>query len=482
MAFATSAQAHPYIEIQNPVRAASSNIQSFSASTHTGRSPVRNVSFYVDHRRIFVDHQRLWRVPGGVDTRRLSDGRHRLRARVFYRNGATRVAAKTITVRNKRPTADKTAPAAPTGLQATSAAGSVSLDWNDSPERDFSYYAVRRSTSPDGPWERLPGDHQSSSYSDGTVAPGRRYHYLVTAIDASRNVSSGAFAEATTPDAPLPSTDPTPDAPLPSTDPTPDAPLPSTDPTPDAPLPSTDPTPNPPVWASNFEGDVLSSWLGAQWDPDLAMSERIRTDTSTARTGDRSARFEVRPGDDVSGTARAQMYGARKSDGNEVRFREGDDYHLGFSMKLAPTYPMDEGKWQQLVSFMRDGSGQGPLKLGTSFERDSFRLEGPDGRNVYWRGPADKGEWLDFVFRVHFSTDPSKGFIEVWHKRPGDGQLVRQAMSNGRDRLYVNTMTAGSTFSYLKAGLYRDQSFSTTSTVWYDSFKVGHSFEDVVPR
>ncbi len=105
MAFAGSAQAHPWIGVSDPVRAASSGTQDFSAATHTGSSRVRNVSFYVDGRRIFLDRARRWSVPGGVDTRRLSTGRHRLRARVLFRNGATRVAEKVITVRNRRPAA-----------------------------------------------------------------------------------------------------------------------------------------------------------------------------------------------------------------------------------------------------------------------------------------------------------------------------------------------------------------------------------------
>ena len=103
MAFAGSAQAHPYIEIREPVRAASSSIQDFSAAAHTRLLRVRNVSFYVDGRRIFIDRARRWRVPGGVDTRRLSNGRHRLRARVLYRSGTRRVAEKVITVKNPRP-------------------------------------------------------------------------------------------------------------------------------------------------------------------------------------------------------------------------------------------------------------------------------------------------------------------------------------------------------------------------------------------
>jgi len=361
------------------------------------------------------------------------------------------VAEKVISVRNAAPAPDKTAPAAPTGLKATAAAGSVSLDWNGSPERDFSYYAVRRSTSADGPWERLPGNHTNSEYVDKAVDADRRYHYLVTAMDKSVNVSKGSFTEASTP--------------------------------PDSTPPAPDPTPKPPgdpVWSSGFEGDLLSSWVGAQWDPGLPMSDRMRTVTDTARTGSRSARFDVRSGDAISGTARAQLYGAKLPNGSELRFREGDEQYFGFSMKLAHDYPLDSDKWQVLTSWMRSGSGQGPLKLGTSFGSD-FRLEGPNGDTVYWREPVVRGAWLDFVIRVHFSADPSRGFIEVWYKRPQDGQLVRQSMTNGESRIHVRTLDPDSTHSYLKTGVYRDESFSTPSTVWYDSFKVGRSVEDVAP-
>jgi hypothetical protein len=449
LALAGSAAAHPYVGVNPPVSAAaSSSIIDFSASTHTGSSRVRSVHFFVDGRRVHVDRVPRWRVPGGIDTRRLSNGLHRLRARAVFANGSTKVAARTITVRNP-------APAAPTGLTAVAGSDSITLDWDDNSERDFSYYAVRRSLSADGPWERLPGKHTSSRYVDTSAQAGRRYYYFVTAMDEAVNVSKPS---------------PVVDAMIegPANEPS--------EPSDSTPSPS-DPNPNPPIWSAGFEGGLLASWLDVH-----AMSDRAEAESGDAREGTRAARFEVRPGDSFAGTARAQVYGAKKADGSELRFREGDDYFIGFSMKLDPAYPLDESKWQQLVSFMRDGSGQGPLKLGTSFERDSFRLEGPDGDKVYWRGPVEKGGWLDFVFRIRFSTDPSKGFIEAWYKRPGDGELVRQSMANGQERLYVNTMAAGSSFSYLKAGVYRDTSFSTTSRVWYDAFRIGHRLEDVAPR
>jgi hypothetical protein len=450
-AFAASAEAHPFVSVNPPVSATSSPVVPFSARAHTGSSRLRSVSFYVDGRRIFVDRAARWRVPGGVDTRRLSNGRHRFRARALFANGASKTSERIVTVRNGATTS-----APKVSWKAPTAGATVSGDLRG--ERcevtvDRPSAVARIDFRLDG---RFIGDQGTAPYNceldTRSVADGT--HTLSATAYDRYGRSSQASTEIKVSNAPADSG--------------------SSEP------PSS--TPNPPLWGSDFEGGVTASWLGAQWDPDVSMSERIQSVSDISRTGDRSARFSVRSGDSVSGTARAQLYGAQLPSGSELRFREGDDYYFGFSMRLAADYPMDEHKWQQLVSFMRDGSGQGPLKLGTSFERDSFRLEGPDGDKVYWRGPIEKGGWLDFVFRVRFSTDPSKGFIEVWYKRPSDGQLVRQTLSNGNDRLYVNTMAAGSSFSYLKAGVYRDQSFTAPSTVWYDSFRIGRALADVAPR
>jgi hypothetical protein len=84
--------------------------------------------------------------------------------------------------------------------------------------------------------------------------------------------------------------------------------------------------------------------------------------------------------------------------------------------------------------------------------------------------------------RVKFSTDPTVGFIEVWYKRPQDGALVKQTMSNGTQRQRFATMVPGASYSYLKAGLYRDRSFTTPSVAWFDAWRIARSLEGAAVR
>jgi hypothetical protein len=235
------------------------------------------------------------------------------------------------------------------------------------------------------------------------------------------------------------------------------------------------------LWHSGFEGGLLDGWRGIQQLETTANT--ARTDTDAPREGLRSARFEIQPGDALlsDGTARQQIWDAKNPDGSFLRFTEGQDLYFGFSLRLREDYPMDPGKWQVLASWY-SGSGQGPLKLSTAFESDQFRLEGPNGNTVYWRGPVVKGAWLDFVVRVKFSTDPTVGFIEVWYKRPQDSALVKQTMSNGTQRQRFATMESTASYSYLKAGLYRDRSFTTPSVAWFDAIRFGDSLKAAAPR
>lgn len=238
------------------------------------------------------------------------------------------------------------------------------------------------------------------------------------------------------------------------------------------------------LWSSGFEAGLLDGWLDIQ---QLDSGHQASDDTSFAREGLRSARFEIQAGDALSsdGTARQQLYGAKLADGTHRRFYEGDDLYFGFSLRLRDDYPVASDKWQVLKAWTASNPGGGPLGLITTTDAsgEGFHLVGPN--NVpYWRGPVVRGTWLDFVVRVKFSKDPGVGFLEVWHQRPGDGYsgLKPQTMANGTQRQYAATLKADSEYSYLKAGLYRDTSFSTPSVAWFDAFRIATSIEGASPR
>ncbi|MBT2511917.1 cellulose 1,4-beta-cellobiosidase [Streptomyces sp. ISL-98] len=89
-------------------------------------------------------------------------------------------------------TADKTAPAAPTGLTTKVAPGSVALAWKLS--EGASAYRVYRSESATGTFERVGGDLADPAYRDTTADIHKRCYYRVTALDAAHNESARSVA------------------------------------------------------------------------------------------------------------------------------------------------------------------------------------------------------------------------------------------------------------------------------------------------
>lgn len=231
-----------------------------------------------------------------------------------------------------------------------------------------------------------------------------------------------------------------------------------------------------PLWAEGFESRDRLAWRERQG----CCAHSFTAANDRARHGTRSGRFDVRPGDALEdGSARAQLAAPSSPVGEEVAFTEGMDRWFGWSTRLDRSYPTEPDRWTVLVAWKEDGEGQGPLKLSTSFDRDAFRLEGPGGDTVYWRGPLVREAWLDFVVRVKFSPDPEVGFVEIWTRGPDDPTPTRQTLANGEERMYVRTMEPGIPRSYLKAGIYRDPDFSTPSVAWFDDFRIGRSFASV---
>lgn len=89
-------------------------------------------------------------------------------------------------------TADVDAPAAPTGVSAQSASGTVTLTWNPSPEVDWSAYLVYRSEIAGGPYELMtPLPLWENEFIDTEAGMGE-LHYVITAVDASGNESTGS--------------------------------------------------------------------------------------------------------------------------------------------------------------------------------------------------------------------------------------------------------------------------------------------------
>jgi hypothetical protein len=163
------------------------------------------------------------------------------------------------------------------------------------------------------------------------------------------------------------------------------------------------------------------------------------------------------------------------------RFRdlqEGDDLWFGFSTYLGAGFPTSGG-WQVITQFKQNQDGAPPLSL--TVEDGQYKIEGgyghPGGSRLFIRpvGAAVTGRWVDWVWHVRFSTDPSVGFVEVWL----DGRPVLRRFAPPGGTLYSGSgPTAG---SYVKTGLYRERTISEPATLYLADWRIAASADGVRP-
>lgn len=84
---------------------------------------------------------------------------------------------------------DRFPPAVPSGLVAVAGPASIELTWDPNQEGDLAGYFVWRAAK-EGTFERISGLLAAPSFTDASVARGRRYRYAVSAADRLGNESA----------------------------------------------------------------------------------------------------------------------------------------------------------------------------------------------------------------------------------------------------------------------------------------------------
>lgn len=169
-----------------------------------------------------------------------------------------------------------------------------------------------------------------------------------------------------------------------------------------------------------------------------------------------------------SGLLNFLMPGGGKRSEVEPDFKslsEGDQYFFGFSVKLAPDFPVNTSDWQVITQFKNDGEGSPPLEL--KVQDGKFLIDGDSGGFSQVVGDAKPGQWSHLVLKVKFSS--TDGRVSAW--QDGVQKVADFAPPSG-------TMYPGKD-SYVKTGIYRDSSIGQQGKLAFGSWAIGTSLDSV---
>jgi hypothetical protein len=209
------------------------------------------------------------------------------------------------------------------------------------------------------------------------------------------------------------------------------------------------------VWRGDFESGDRTQWSSTQ----MVSADRLQVVSSPARQGSHAIKVTVRQGDNPISAS-----GNRNELVRMTNEKEGDEYFYKWSTMFASDFPSAK-TWQLFTQWHHSGSsGSPPVEFYVNGETIYLRLRGSD---VVWTTPLVRGQWLDFVFHVKWSSKSSTGFVELYYR----GNLVLP-------KLYGATLYSGQT-NYLKVGLYRNSTIAPVGVVYHDAWVQGRSLADV---
>lgn len=221
---------------------------------------------------------------------------------------------------------------------------------------------------------------------------------------------------------------------------------------------SSTPPPPPPsgnaVWRGDFETGDISQFTRAQ----MVSADRLQVVSSPVRQGRYALKVTVRQGDNPIGAS-----GNRNELVRLTHEPAGSEYFYRWSTMFAPDFPAP-ATWQLFAQWHHDGdSGSPPVEFVVNNGRLLLYCSG----TTVWSAPLVRGAWQDFIFHAKWSSNPSVGFVELYH----NGQLVLP-------RRYCATQFPGM-LNYLKTGLYRNSTIAPTGVLYHDGWVMGRTLADV---
>jgi len=247
------------------------------------------------------------------------------------------------------------------------------------------------------------------------------------------------------------------------------------------------------------------------WDESNELHDySIQIVSSPVRKGKKSARFEVRPGDDPLGCEgcgeRAEVADMTTLDGIEISETEksGTQYYA-FSVMFDENWENPQPDYDGLWSLFFQLHGPDNLNGSPAFAIDTTSSNGGTGISVsISSGDLDddnnefssmafdlsdnrltRGHWIDFIIKIKFASNNS-GSIKVWRRNYNSSNFIvaldtKEQYPNGIPTLqYRTSYQEGAILDhYWKHGIYRphqDLKTGKANILWLDGMSRANSF------
>lgn len=211
------------------------------------------------------------------------------------------------------------------------------------------------------------------------------------------------------------------------------------------------------LWRGDFETGDLSQWHY------LTNPQGIGVQSECVYEGRYAGVIEITGADEFLWHGNAALnrseFNVKPSDTSE-----GADTFLGWSFYLPE--PWSEAK-HELGYWESSDSWQQQMRFNIHGEALSFQSSSAGDYHWQLDKGASAGVWHDLAMQVHWSSDPQKGFIEIWHDGDKVARTRMQTRVNDKDAMFT------------QIGILRHQQ-DRVERIYIDNARQGETLQEVL--
>lgn len=224
------------------------------------------------------------------------------------------------------------------------------------------------------------------------------------------------------------------------------------------------------LWSAGAEQPLLEEWANFSCQD----AGRIARVESPASAGRYAYRVNLNDGDDSYGERCEMAMGSPTRAGFPV-FRQGEESWVAYQVLIPANWPGEGWKYNEITQFKQVNDLCAPA-LSLHVEQGQLLLfqsadnRGSCGGDSIWSAPMSYGRWIELLYHVKWSSDPSVGFVELFGDLDGSGL---QLLMPRRSTFTMKMDSAGRTEPVgARLGIYRDRSISGDATAYFDGFTI----------